>query len=91
MSKIRMLPGSLSVRRIFPSGRNARLHGAGRLSISVVILNGVVAMAAYRPCFAERGLIVLFFWWTGLDRLTIDPGGLRWAVTIAQDHKATIK
>ena len=35
-SRIRMLPGSLSVTRILPSGRNARLQGAGIWSISVV-------------------------------------------------------
>jgi hypothetical protein len=38
-----MLPGSLSVSRIFPLGGNARLQGAGRLSIRVVILNDVDA------------------------------------------------
>jgi hypothetical protein len=41
-SRIRILPGSRSVRMMLPLGRNARLHGTFRLSMSVVTANGAV-------------------------------------------------
>ena len=36
--RMRILPGSLSVRMMLPLGRNARLHGTSRLSMRVVTL-----------------------------------------------------
>ena len=41
--RMRILPGSLSVRMMFPPGRNARLHGTSMLSMRVVTLKGAVA------------------------------------------------
>ena len=43
VSRMRIVPGSRSVTRIFPSGRNATLHGTCRLSMSVVTVKGAVA------------------------------------------------
>ncbi len=43
VSRMRIVPGSRSVTMIFPLGRNARLHGACRLSMSVVTLKAGVA------------------------------------------------
>ena len=48
--RMRILPGNLSVRRIFPPGRNARLHGTSDLSMSVVTLKGAVAWYGARVC-----------------------------------------
>ena len=43
VSRMRIVPGSRSVTRIFPPGRNATHHGTCMLSIRVVTLNGAVA------------------------------------------------
>jgi hypothetical protein len=43
VSRMRIVPGSRSVMRMSPFGRNARLQGACMLSMSVVTLNGAVA------------------------------------------------
>src|SRR5579872_2179014 len=59
-SSMRMLPGSLSVSRIFPSGKNARLQGAGRLSISVVTWNAADAWYGARVCCGNPGLSSAF-------------------------------
>src|SRR5271154_6448716 len=56
LSRIRIAPGNFSVMRIFPSGRNARDHGACRVLASVVIVKGPVAWKGARVCSGNRGL-----------------------------------
>src|ERR1700742_4917421 len=60
LSRIRSAPGNFSVMRIFPSGRNARDHGACRVLVSVVIVKGAVAWKGARVCSGKSGLLLLF-------------------------------
>ena len=91
VSRMRRLPGSLSVRRIFPSGRNARLQGAGRLSISVVTLEGRRRVIGRAGLLGECGLVVAFFRRADLDRLTIHPGRCLGVEGGGKDHQASPK
>ncbi len=57
---MRILPGSRSVRMMFPLGRNARLHGTSRLSMRVVTLNGAVLRNGARVCSGNAGVLSFF-------------------------------
>src|SRR5262245_21301261 len=54
---MRSRPGSRSVNRMLPLGRNARLHGTSRLSISVVILKGAVLRYGARVYSGKAGVL----------------------------------
>ena len=69
--RMRSLPGSRSVRMMFPLGRNARLHGTSRLSMRVVTLNGAVAAKRRARLLGKRGRVVLFLRRARVDRLAL--------------------